>query len=180
MTDPEDLVDVTVVGEALADIIVRDEECTSLPGGSPMNVAVGVARLGNQVEFVTRIGTDAHGRELKQHIEESNVNLFPRSIVDEPTSTATAMLAESGAARYEFEIRWSLEFVDRLPPTRLVHTGSIAAFLHPGASDVRRLLAHTPESALITFDPHIRPSLLGGVEETRRIAEELMAMSNVG
>jgi fructokinase len=179
MTHPEDLVDVTVIGEALTDIIIRDEQCTSLPGGSPMNVAIGVSRLGSQVELVTRIGTDAHGRELKQHIAESDVNLFPGSIVEESTSTATAMLDGSGAARYEFKIRWSLEFVGRLPATRLIHTGSIAAFLYPGASDVRRLLAHAHESALITFDPNIRPALLGSVEETRPIAEELMAMSNV-
>ncbi|GAA1000714.1 carbohydrate kinase family protein [Subtercola frigoramans] len=170
---------VIVIGEALTDIVISPNGVSEHPGGSPMNVAIGLARLGDAVELVTRIGSDVRGGELKQHIEGSGVAFFPGSIIDEPTSTGTALLDESGAATYEFDIRWSLEFVRELPATALVHTGSIAAFLTPGASDVRRLLAETPVGTIVTFDPNIRPSLLGAVEAARSTAEDLMALSTV-
>ncbi|MCU1477093.1 MAG: ribokinase [Subtercola sp.] len=170
---------VIVIGEALIDIVVDREGSTEHPGGSPMNVAIGLGRLGNDVHFVTRIGNDARGAELKHHADQSGVTFFPGSIVDEATSTATARLDEAGAARYEFDICWSLDFVDRLPPIALVHTGSIAAFVSPGATDVRRLLADTSESTIVTFDPNIRPSLLRSPVEERRTAEDLMSLSNV-
>ncbi|MEA9984665.1 MULTISPECIES: carbohydrate kinase family protein [Subtercola] len=174
-----DAASVVVVGEALTDIVQRQHEVTEHPGGSPMNVAIGLARLGDEVELVTRIGSDERGAALTSHIEESGVTFFPGSIVDEATSTGTAVLDETGAARYEFDIRWSLDFVDQLSPAALVHTGSIAAYLSPGAADVLRLLTATPASTIVTFDPNVRPSLLGTPDTERRTAENLMAVSNV-
>src|ERR1700712_4764182 len=100
---------VIVIGEGLTDIVVSEGSSTEHPGGSPMNVAIGVARLGDRAELVTRIGTDARGAQLKSHIEESGVVFFPGSIIDEASSRATALLNEQGAATYEFDIRWSLD-----------------------------------------------------------------------
>ncbi|CAN5138901.1 carbohydrate kinase [soil metagenome] len=168
-----------VIGEALTDIVASPNGVTEHPGGSPMNVAIGLARLGDDVELITRIGSDPRGEELRRHIEASGVRIFPGSIIDEATSTGTALVDEAGAASYEFDIRWSLGFVESFPSAPLVHTGSIAAFLAPGAADVRRLLASTPTSTIVTFDPNIRPSLLASVDETRRAAEDLASLSNV-
>ncbi|GGF15568.1 carbohydrate kinase family protein [Subtercola lobariae] len=170
---------VIVIGEALTDIVVRPEGVTEHPGGSPMNVAIGVARLGDAVELITRLGADDRGMIAQSHIEESGVTLSSGSIVSEPTSTATARLDETGAAIYEFDIRWSLEPLDRLPPAVVVHTGSVAAFLEPGAAEIRRLLADTKASTIVTFDPNIRASLLGERDAARGTAERLMGLSDV-
>ena len=54
-----------VIGEALIDIVERDGKVTGEHvGGSPLNVAVGLARLGRGVDFLTHIGNDARGRRI--------------------------------------------------------------------------------------------------------------------
>ncbi len=84
---------VLVVGEALVDIVQRaDGSGADHPGGSPANVALGLARLGRDASLLTRIGTDAHGRAIREHLEASGVRLVDGTVVDAPTSTATACL----------------------------------------------------------------------------------------
>lgn len=170
---------VIVIGEALVDVVESPDGSTDLPGGSPMNVAIGLARLGHDVQLITRIGSDARGDSLRQHIEQSGATLMNGSVVGGKTSTATAVLDGVGAAIYDFDIRWSLDFVDTLPSSPILHTGSIAAFLEPGASDVRRLLAAAGESTVVTFDPNIRPSLLGSPAETLQTVEALASLCSI-
>ena len=168
-----------VIGEALIDVVATATGSVDHPGGSPMNVAIGLARLGHDVRLVTRIGSDARGDALRRHIEQSGAALFPGSVLDEATSTATAVLDDGGAATYDFDIRWSLEQVESLPETPFLHTGSIAAFLQPGAADVRRLLAAAGDSTVVTFDPNIRPSLLGAPAETVPVVEDLASLCSI-
>lgn len=54
---------VTVVGEWLVDIIQdpRTSESQAHPGGSPLNVAVGVSRLGLRTNLVTHFDDDTYG-----------------------------------------------------------------------------------------------------------------------
>ncbi len=171
--------EIIVIGEALTDIVETASGTAEFAGGSPMNVAIGLARLGHDVSLVTRIGSDARGAEIKRHVEESGARIFPGSVIDEPQSTAKAVLDATGAASYEFDIRWSLDFVAALPEVRLLHTGSIAAFLAPGAADVRRLLAAAASGTIVTFDPNIRPSLLESPELTRPVVEDLAGLAGI-
>ncbi|MFC5931384.1 carbohydrate kinase [Cryobacterium melibiosiphilum] len=168
-----------VVGEALVDVVATADGFVDYPGGSPMNVAIGLARLEHPVQLVTRIGSDARGVALQEHIEQSGVALYPGSLCTEATSTATATLDAAGAATYDFNINWSLDFVDLLPATPLLHFGSIAAFLEPGATDARRLLAEAPASTIVTFDPNIRPSLLHSHADAVATVEDLAGLSTV-
>ena len=57
--------DVLVVGEALIDIVAGDDGADrELVGGSPANVAVGLARQGHATRLLTRIGRDERGRRI--------------------------------------------------------------------------------------------------------------------
>lgn len=183
-TTPDASAALIVVGEALVDVVATATGSVDFPGGSPMNVAIGLARLDHPVQLVTRIGSDARGAALREHIQASGVALYPGSLQDESTSTATATLDAAGAATYEFNIHWSLDFVDHLPDTPLLHLGSIAAFLEPGATDARRLLAEAAASVgdtdtIVTFDPNIRPSLLHSHADAVATVEDLAALSSV-
>ena len=171
--------EIIVIGEALTDIVQTDAGTAEFAGGSPMNVAIGLARLGHGVQLVTRIGSDARGAEIRRHVEESGARIYPGSVIDEPQSTARAVLDATGAASYEFDIRWSLDFVNTLPEVRVLHTGSIAAFLAPGAADVRRLLAAAGPQTIVTFDPNIRPTLLESPEVTRPVVEDLAGLAGI-
>ena len=44
------------------------------PGGSPFNVAVGLAKLGADVSFLSKIGSDEFGKSLLKYIKENHIN----------------------------------------------------------------------------------------------------------
>jgi len=182
---------VLVIGESLMDVVSSSSGIDEHAGGSPMNVSVGLARLGCPVQLLTRIGTDARGAVIADYLASVGVPLVPGSIVEGRTSTAMATLDESGSASYEFLIDWSLGFVGELPDSStvhgsivhssaIVHTGSIAAFLEPGASQLETLLvAAAARHAIVTFDPNIRPSIIGSKDDSLAVVERLAALATV-
>lgn len=124
-----------VVGEALVNVVHRiDGGVEEYPGGSPLNVAIGLARLGHPVHFAARFGDDVHGHMIRKHLErEPNLTLTRGTASAPSTSTAVATLDESGAATYEFDLTWDVASALDEEPTGHLHTGSIAATLAPGA-----------------------------------------------
>ncbi|MFI7588573.1 carbohydrate kinase [Spongisporangium articulatum] len=154
--------DILVIGEALVDVVVPpDGAVAEHPGGSPANVALGLARLGRSVDLLTRIGKDERGRDVAAHLERSGVRLAPGSVVDARTSTATARLDPDGVASYEFDLLWDLPPDARAGDVDAVHTGSIAAAVGPGAEAVARIVEEAAGRAVITYDPNARPALMG-------------------
>ncbi|MFP3986509.1 nucleoside/nucleotide kinase family protein [Streptomyces sp. E11-3] len=175
---------ITVVGESLVDVVrpagaTRDS--AAHPGGSPANVAVGLARLGTPVTLITQFGEDDPGRLLRDHLTGSDVLL--RLVPGSPrTSTATAVLDEQGAARYEFQISWDLQAPpEPAPGTRCLHTGSLATSLDPGARAVEDLLARQRAEGAVTIslDPNIRPALLPSREQARARTERQVALADI-
>jgi fructokinase len=149
-----------VIGESLIDIVGSDEHV----GGSPLNVAVGLGRLGREVDFLTRIGDDPYGRRIAEYTNAAGVRLVPGSQIAEHTATARATLAEDGSADYEFDLDWQLSGTPTVAPPQLVHTGSIAAVQEPGALAVAALVDAYHLSATVSFDPNVRPSLIADRE----------------
>lgn len=160
-----------VIGEALVDV-VRDPTGAELgrhPGGSPANVAIGLARLGNRAELLSWFGNDHDGGLVADHLRESDVTVVPGSDGAERTSTATANLDASGVASYDFDLDPQVPSVDLDAIAGhegfdVVHTGSIAAVLSPGAAVVEALLSRTRHRATISYDPNARPALMGDAE----------------
>lgn len=175
---------LTVIGEALVDIVQRDgEEPHAHPGGSPMNVAVGVSRLGHEAQFIGRYGNDDYGQMIDSHLRASDVKL-PVGADDKRTSTAQANIGEDGAATYEFKIDWSLDAAtstleDVAQSATVIHVGSIGAMLEPGASDVVKTIEAGKSHALISYDPNCRPSIIPDSSEARHWAETIVASSDV-
>lgn len=163
--------DVLVIGEALIDIVESTHGDRELVGGSPANVAVGLARQGHDVRLLTRIGRDDRGRRIAAQIEESGATVADESWTDAATSTARARLRPDGSAEYDFAIDWTVP-VASASAARAVHTGSIALFLEPGGSLVLETLRRARGHALVSVDPNIRPALVGARELARaRFAE---------
>ena len=177
---------VLVVGEALVDVVDRSAVTGSgTPsvqrhvGGSPANVALGLARLGHSVAFASRIGRDADGDRIRDKLEAAGVRLVAGAVVEEATATATATLDSTGQASYVFDLRWELPPVD-LAGVRHLHSGSIAATLHPGAARVHEAFAAARAAGATTsYDPNVRPALMGTPEQERPGVEQLVASSDV-
>ena len=175
---------LTVIGEALVDVVhSNDAPMHAYPGGSPLNVAVGAARLGHKTRFIGHYGTDEHGASIAAHLSTSKVQVpfEPRAA---RTSTAQAYIGEDGAARYEIDIDWSLDsYVDDIlalaPSCEALHTGSIGAMLEPGAHVVAQALTAARESALISYDPNCRPTIISDRALAQSWAEKFAALASV-
>jgi fructokinase len=170
-----------VVGEALVDIVVPlDGEPSEAVGGSPMNVAVGLARLDVPAVLLTRIGDDAHGRAVAEHVRGSGVTLPDSSVVPgSATSTATALLDAEHAARYEFDLVWDLAS-QQLPDAAGLHVGSLGASLAPGRETVLDLVRQAAANdVFVSYDPNIRPAFVTDRTQAWRDVLEVAALAQL-
>jgi fructokinase len=171
---------VLVVGEALVDVVRRGGEDAVHPGGSPLNVAVGLQRLDVPATLHSSFGADPHGLAIAQHLEVSGVTITPATVHAGSTSVALATIGSDGAASYTFSIEWDPGSLDVAPDdVALVHVGSIGAALEPGATLVERLVTASRPSATISFDPNVRPQLMGSADASRPRIERLVALADI-
>lgn len=170
--------EVLVIGEALIDIVDRGGVRSEHPGGSPANVALGLARIGVPAALLTCLARDARGAAIGERLAASGTQVLETSFSADRTSTAVATIAPDGQASYDFDIRWSLPDTALPWRPRIVHTGSIGAFLAPGADVVARHLAEAG-AAEVTFDPNIRPALLGDRATVLDRFRRLVSLSTV-
>jgi len=148
-----------------------------------MNVAVGLARLGFPTQFVGRFGDDPYGQLIQDHLRQNSV-LFPMDPDGLPTSVATARLDPAGGAAYDFQLLWELPDLagrkeELLDGTTLLHTGSIATMLEPGAEDVLALVRAAHPRVTVTYDPNCRPSIIRDVTHARKQTERFAAYADV-
>jgi sugar/nucleoside kinase (ribokinase family) len=149
-----------VVGEALVDLVGQrgGQTFVAHPGGSPANVALGLARLGVSVRLTTRLGRDAFGQMVTDHLEASGVVVDAGPDPRGPTSLAIATLA-AGVASYDFRIVWDVPTLPPLPiEARCLHTGSLATVLSPGDAAVLDLVRRERARGRVTvsYDPNVR------------------------
>ncbi|WP_194409353.1 PfkB family carbohydrate kinase [Microbacterium cremeum] len=175
---------VVVVGEALVDIVHRATGAVDeTPGGSPANTALALGRLGRRPTLITRLADDDRGRRVRQWLQASDVEVVAAGAAR--TATATAHLDATGAASYEFDLDWDLgpeasSLTDRVARTAdLVHVGSVAGVLAPGAAQVAALVRAARANAVITYDPNIRPSLSADESRVRAQVETLVGLADI-
>lgn len=162
---------VLVVGEALVDVIARPgRPADELPGGSPANVALALARLGHQATLLTHLATDPYGKLVLEWLGESGVTVHPASFTAERTSVARATLDATGAATYDFDLTWQLPETELHYPAAL-HIGSISATLLPGGERVLDIATTAPPTTLISYDPNMRPALIPDADKPRTAAQ---------
>lgn len=170
---------VVSIGEALIDIVQpQTGEATEHVGGSPANVAVGLAALGHPTLLATNVGDDERGQRITDYLAERDVELTPGSRDAARTSTAKALLDADGGATYDFDLSWDIQVPD-LSNVAHVHTGSIAATLQPGASAVFEALARARTTATVSYDPNARPTIMGESHEARSQIEECIGRSDL-
>ncbi|VEG29745.1 carbohydrate kinase family protein [Actinomyces howellii] len=183
MTAPGPHGTALVIGEALVDVVIHPGQTPrDIPGGSPANVALGLSRLGREAWLDCWIGTDPRGLAVRSHLEASGVRLTPGSDGADRTSTAEATIGEDRAATYLFDLDWNPPYpspVEGNEAPLLVHTGSIAAILEPGATTVERVLTDFRPTSTICYDPNARPQLMGTPESARATVERLIALSDL-
>ena len=158
---------ILVSGEALIDLIpdpIKESAYDVALGGSPFNVAIGLARLGARTAFVSRISADGNGEALAAALAESGVDLSFVARDVRPTTLAFVMrgTAKTGS-RYSFYLDATAfdgpwPFPAEWPKgARHLHVGSIAAVDPRHGQSVVRALTGARLRATVSFDPNIRP-----------------------
>ncbi|SCE92925.1 fructokinase [Micromonospora viridifaciens] len=160
-----------VLGEALVDLL--DAEYDGQPvyrqaiGGGPLNVAVAVARLGGDVEFVGSLGDDALAERIRAFLTEAGVGLTGAVTVPAPTALAVATFAgpEPDFRFYGEPRSYALLTADDLSVpliegAQVLYCGSIVLLHPPVLAAARR--AWSIAGALRVFDPNVRTRLLDG------------------
>ncbi len=169
---------VLVVGEALIDVVVRpDAEREEHVGGSPANVALGLGRLEVPVRLRTALAHDAHGERIVSHLAASGVTVDAESFVLARTATAIAQIDVDGSARYEFDVEWKIDSAVSLDGVGILHVGSVGCFRRPGAEAVAALVRAADVE--VTFDPNVRPALIGDPSEVVPIVEAIAARARI-
>ncbi|WP_406015966.1 carbohydrate kinase [Streptomyces sp. NBC_00984] len=175
---PERL-DLLVIGECVADIVRLPDAADQVhPGGSPANVAYGLARLGHGATLLTQLGPDDNGRLIRDHLAGAGVEVRTDEATA-PTPSAAVTLDGAGRAAYTFEIGWTLGPVALDRPPHHVHTGSIAAVMEPGAATVLGAVESLRTAATVSYDPNVRPELMGDHASAVRRVERCVALSDV-
>lgn len=169
-----------VVGESLVDVTTTPDTTTTWPGGSPLNIAVGCARLGMSSVLATQIGDDESGELVRDHLDRADVDVRSLPPHRTDTSVARATIDAAGHATYEFDLMWDPSEVPLPSAFGAVHLGSIGATLAPGADAVAALAeSASDEGVAVTFDPNVRLSITPDIDDVRRRVATLADLSTV-
>jgi fructokinase len=157
-----------VSGEALMDVFGGAESAHGLMldariGGSPLNVAIGLARLAQPVTFFGALSTGFLGQRLHRALRDEGVATDCVARLDAPTTLGLVGLDESGVPSYSF---YGHGCADRLLPmqalatlpagARAFHFGSYAMVVEPVARTQRALVEREHQRSLIAYDPNVR------------------------
>jgi fructokinase len=171
-----------VIGEALVDLIeAPDHTLRPVPGGSPLNVAVGIARLGTAVEFLGSFGTDGFGKRLREFLVDNGVAI--EGSVQSEVQTALAVTTFEGSEpSYSFygqprsygRLRDSDLDTSVLHGSKVIHAGSIGLLEAPMYEAVEA--AYATPGPLRTLDPNVRLSMIEDIDAFRTATERLFAL----
>ncbi len=148
-------------------------------GGSCLNIAVAMARLGAPTGFVGALSTDFFGDMIAAHAEASGVDLRFCDRLAAPNTLAFIQLNPDNSARYAFYDDASAARAWRFQPNRFpwaeiaaLHVGSTTLINDPSSAETLALArAAKAAGVLVSLDPNCRPALVKDRDDFRaRIA----------
>ena len=177
---------VWVAGEVLIDLIPDGSERKPIVGGGPANTAKALSKLGIDTQFIDGISSDQYGQMAKGELVSAGVKLDYVKYSDKPTCLAIVSLSDSGSASYEFVIENTATFDFNStwlpnPQTErpaLLHTGTLATAIEPGASVLLEWAQSVAKVAPIVFDPNIRPAVISDQKQYVMQVERWVSISS--
>ena len=172
---------ILVCGEALIDVFVAAGDGPALPatlvaGGSPFNVALGLARLGRPVAYCGGLSADRFGTLLRGVLAAEGVDL--RFAVTKPQPTTLSVVAQGadGQPHYSF---YGDNGADRcltvadlpasLPDTvTAIAMGSYSLAVGTTGEALAHLAAREHARRVISVDLNLRPALVGPLDAWRQ------------
>ena len=180
---------ILVSGEALVDLIPDPQKADgydAVLGGSPYNVAIGLARLGGTPAFVARLSLDANGEALAAALAANGVSLA--HVLRDPRPTPLAFVMRGTAAtgsRYSFYLdataydgAWP--YPSQWPAgAKHLHVGSLAAVDPRHGESALAAFKEARLRGTTSFDPNIRPLVTPDREAARALVEREVAEATI-
>ena len=156
-------------------------------GGSPMNVAVGLSRLGHHSRFFTKLSNDLFGQRLKMFLDTNNVDTSLAVPTTLNTTLAIVETQEDGSADYAFYTDNTADVMIEsgdVPSSldadiRLLHFGSYSTAVEPVASSLMGFAERETTNRIISYDPNLRPSIEPDVDRWREVFKAFAATANL-
>ena len=160
-----------VCGEALFDVFSTGNTPAGIGfdgriGGSPFNVALGLARLGQPVGFFGGIGSGFAGDRLMQALADEGIDDRAVARLDAPTTLSLIGLDARGVPSYAFYGHGAAdrgvrtEHLAALPAAaRAFHFGSYTMVVQPVGATQRALVEREHQRSVISYDPNIRANV---------------------
>ena len=168
---------ILVCGEALIDLFVKrsgrpEMSASAVAGGSPFNVAVGLARLGVRTAFLSGISRDHFGAFLTDRLACEGVDDGFLVRTDRPSTISIVATANDGQPNYAFHgdgaADRSLQLADlpsRLPDDIQALTfGSYSMAVEPVGATFAALAEREHGRRVISVDPNVRPSVVSDMQ----------------
>lgn len=166
---------VLCIGEVLWDRLPSGAK----PGGAPMNVALHLNAIGQEVSIASRVGNDQAGRELVSFLESSGLKTDLIQVDEElPTSEVLVHLDEKNNATYEIcePVAWdNLQLTDSLAKQALNAGLLIYGSLASRKAQTRETLTKLLENeAVRLIDVNLRKPY-----DKKEIVEPLLEKSDI-
>lgn len=178
-------------GEALYDLFPAAETDTGFTfdaciGGSPFNVAIGLARLGRNAALFTGLSSDPLGRRLEQTLKEEGVETAYLVRKQNPTTLALVVLGNGGIPHYSFYGHDAADgsvgerdLPELARSVTALHFGSYSLVVEPTGSSLLRLARGHHDSKLISFDPNLRLNVEPDLGRWRRRVEAFSEIADL-
>jgi fructokinase len=180
-----------VCGEALFDFFLVEEDhdgaatYAARAGGSPFNVAIGLARLGCASGMMTGLSDDLLGQRLRRVLDAEGVSTRYALATRRPTTLSLVGLDTAGVPAYQFYDAGSagsgVTAAD-LPPLGTevtgLHIGSYSLVVPPVADALTALIA-ARQGRFVSIDPNIRPTVEPDMTVWRRRLEALWSSADL-
>lgn len=185
-------------GDALVDLFsqVQDVGSGGSPGdvafgghvgGSPLNVAIGLARLGNRAGFLCKNSNDFVGQRIAQYLHVNNVDT--QWLVPTALNSTLAMIEtrDDGSANYAFYTDNTADVslrVDELPlslPDELsvLSFGSYSTVVEPTCAALLALAEREKAMRVIAYDPNLRPMVVPDMDIWRSSFARFCSMASI-
>ena len=183
---------IVACGEALIDLFLYDRKGThikaeAVAGGSPFNVAIGLARLGQQVAFCGGLSTDSFGEFLSSILKSEGVDLTYAVRTPRLSTLSVVSTDAAGHARYSFHGEAAADrFVTpadlafALPAdVQALSFGSYTLAVEPVASAYLSLAQREAARRVVSIDPNIRPTVIGDLSGYDRHLERFLRHATI-
>lgn len=186
-THPNGSLDVITIGEAMAMFVAGEtgdlaavDTFVKRAAGAELNVAIGLARLGLKVGWVSRVGQDAFGRFIcqvldKENIDHRQVTVDPRyptgfqlkSKVDDGSDPLVEYFRKGSAASHLSPTDFDHDYFGA---ARHLHLSGVAAAISDSSLELTKHAAKEMRARgkTLSFDPNLRPVLWRSEGEMRK------------